>query len=116
VTDQLLTIDVHNEQGAVTLVLSGELDMASAGTLRACLETLDQGARRVVLDLSGVTFIDSSGLGLLARTRERFGPELRELTLRAPSKAVRAVLAISGLDQVIPVVEGGIDRLQTEPS
>jgi anti-sigma B factor antagonist len=91
-----LSIEVQPTTTAVTLALEGELDLATVGTLRACLDEVDAGFRTVVLDLAKLTFLDSSGIGLLARTRARFGPEYRELVLRNASGHVQHVLEISG--------------------
>ncbi|MDP1820478.1 MAG: STAS domain-containing protein [Acidimicrobiales bacterium] len=99
-----LTIEVRPEQSSVTLFLSGELDLASAGSLRACFEGLDARFRSIVVDLSDLTFLDSTGLGLLVQAQQRFGPEFRELALRNPLGNVRHVLAISGVDQVVPIL------------
>ncbi len=91
-----LSIEVQPDTTAVTLALEGELDLATIGTLRACLDELDRGFRTVILDLRRLTFLDSSGIGLLARTRARFGPEYRELILQNAGGHVRHVLEISG--------------------
>jgi anti-sigma B factor antagonist len=89
----------------VTVVLRGEIDLSTVQAVRSVLEVLDPKQRMVVLDLAGVTFIDSMGIGLLVEIRRRFGPELRELVLRAPSEQVRQVLEITGLLQVFPIVD-----------
>jgi anti-anti-sigma factor len=79
--------------------------MATVGTLRACIDNLDDGFRSIWLDLSGLTFLDSSGIGLIAELNQRCGPDLRELTVRCPAGQVRTVLSISGIDQVVKVVD-----------
>jgi len=94
-----VTIEVSGE--TATLVISGEVDLASAPRLRDQFQRLE--ARNVVVDLSGVTFIDSTGLGVLVaalkRTREAGG----ELTLRAPTRSTRKVLDITGLSQLVAI-------------
>jgi anti-anti-sigma factor len=99
-----LSVRVVPEDASVTLLCAGEIDMASVGTLTACLDQLDGAFRKVVVDLGEVTFLDSSGLGVLAHAHQRFGPEMRELTVRCPDGHIRRVLEISGLDQVLDVV------------
>jgi anti-sigma B factor antagonist len=98
-----LDIEVRPDGARVTLVLVGELDMASAGILKACLESIDAGFRHVVLDLTGLTFLDSTGLGLIAETVRRFQPEMRELALHNPSGHVAKVIDLTGLATVVPV-------------
>jgi anti-sigma B factor antagonist len=88
------------------LRLSGELDIATSGTLRQSLDALrDQGRENLVLDLSGVTFCDSTGLGTVA-THARWvmgvGGSLVVCGLRPD---VEAVFAISGLSTVLPTAK-----------
>jgi anti-sigma B factor antagonist len=66
---------------------------------------LEPHQRRVVLDLAGVTFMDSMGVGLLVETSRRFVPEFRVLVLRAPSEQVRQVLEITGLLQAFEILD-----------
>ena len=93
--------DVTVDGETATLAISGEVDLASAPGLRSELQRLD--ARNLVVDLSGVTFIDSTGLGVLVaalkRTRESGG----QLTLRSPTRATRKVLDITGLSQLVAI-------------
>ncbi|MFI5955122.1 STAS domain-containing protein [Cryptosporangium sp. NPDC051539] len=85
------------------LRLSGELDIATSGTLRQSLDALrEEGRENVVLDLSGVTFCDSTGLGTVAthaRWVMQVGGALVVCGLRPD---VEAVFAISGLSTVLP--------------
>jgi anti-sigma B factor antagonist len=94
------------EQQVGVLRLSGELDIATSGTLRQSLTALrDDGFRKVVLDLGGVTFCDSTGLGTVATTARRLmegGGTLVVLGLRPD---VEAVFALSGLTSVLPVAD-----------
>ena len=58
-----LTIDVREEtDGAVSMQLAGELDLESTGRLRSALEAEIERRRAVVVDLSGLEFLDSTGL------------------------------------------------------
>jgi anti-anti-sigma factor len=75
--------------------VSGELDLLTVPQLRGALAALGDHGRDVVLDLAGVSFVDSSGLGLLlaaAGTAEEGGASL---ILRAPSPAVRRLIGIA---------------------
>jgi anti-sigma B factor antagonist len=103
-----LTIVVQPAGTAMTLRLAGELDLASVPILRDCLEGLDGVFGRVVLDLTELTFIDSAGLNLLVITKQRFEPQLRELVLTNPGSAVRRVLEVSGVDQIL-TLDGACD-------
>jgi anti-anti-sigma factor len=89
--------EVAHIEGDRLLVLEGELDIATAPELVEMLQRL--GARRhaVVLDLAGVTFMDSTGLTTLmdaAFDAERDG---WEFSIRAASPAVRRVVELAGV-------------------
>lgn len=78
--------------GAATIALEGELDLASVGQMEERFAAIDEQApSRVVVDLSGLAFIDSSGLRVLlladARARER-GYEFVLLPGREPVQRV----------------------------
>jgi|SoiMethySBSTD1v2_1073268.scaffolds.fasta_scaffold127164_1 anti-sigma B factor antagonist len=76
------------------VTVRGEVDMDTAGQL---VEAIAAVARTAVVDLSGVTFIDSTGLQELLRAQEAARRRGDDLILRHPSKAVRRVLEITGL-------------------
>jgi anti-anti-sigma factor len=84
------------------LTVQGEVDLGTAPELGAYLdEAIDNGHRFVVVDLSGLEFIDGSGLRVIASRAERLTLSGGALTVRAPSPMVRRLLDIVGLsDQV----------------
>jgi anti-sigma B factor antagonist len=97
--ERLLSISTEHVGDEVLLSVAGELDMSSAprlGSAVAQAATLDP-IRRVVLDLSGTDFIDSSGLRAMLSAREQFEARGCEFTLRAPSPAVTRLLEITAL-------------------
>ena len=71
-----------------------------------------------MLDLSGVTFLDSTGIGVLVRARNRLLAAGGELILRSPSGIVRDVLEIVGLGDWIETVAhtNGAQEAQAESS
>lgn len=81
---------------------SGKLNMVSAPQLREIVRrSIDEGSARIVVDLSEVAFLDSSGLGALVaclKTARQAGGDLR---IAAPSKQVMMVLQLSNLDRVL---------------
>jgi len=88
-------VDVRDSPSAVVLVASGELDLLGAPRLTQALPTdLD---RAVVADLSGVTFMDSSGLRALLDLRNACERQGQTLTLARPSDAVRRVIELVDL-------------------
>ena len=86
------------EQTDTTMSVRGEIDAHTAPRVRAAGEALlaDHGSLR--FDLSGVEFIDSSGLGVLVALTSSARGTGGDVTLMAPSKPVVRLLQISGLD------------------
>ena len=99
-------MEIHTQQtdGILVVALEGELDAYWAEEaerdLWACLE---QGHYRLVLDLSGLTYLSSAGLRVLLRLHQRITSLGGELILAAPQPFVREVLATSGFDRTFPV-------------
>jgi anti-anti-sigma factor len=89
--------------GRPALVVSGEIDLSVAGRFAQELDSLvaDTNAKGVV-DLSGVGFIDSSGVRELLKAKKAAGGELSLLT---PSAPCRHVLEISGVWSEFTVLE-----------
>lgn len=83
---------------------SGELDLSTADELRECLfGVVGDGARRVVLDLSAVTFLDSTTLGVLVGTRKRLMPTGGRLDLVCHHPLVLQVLRTTAFDRLFTV-------------
>jgi anti-sigma B factor antagonist len=100
------SVDVETVGSDEMLVtLTGELDLYASPFLEERVTALRAGGtRRVTVDLEAVTFIDSSGLGILVNLLKELRAEGGELTLRSPSAQTLKVLQITGLDRTIPIV------------
>lgn len=96
-----LEIEVAPDGAEVTLRLLGHLDLNTTGTLWSCLEGLDPAYQVVTLDLSRMSFLDSSGLGQLVHARRTFAVDRRELRLRNPSDHARFVFELTGLSDLV---------------
>jgi anti-sigma B factor antagonist len=82
----------------------GEVDLYTAPRLKEELAGLAGGGRaRVTVDLGGVEFLDSTGLGVLISGLKRCRQAGGDLRLAAPREPVRKVLSITGLDRVFPI-------------
>lgn len=79
------------------LVLTGEIDAHTAPRLARLLTPLPGTSGDVTVDLGGVDFVDSSGLGVLIDAHRRAAGEGRRFVLARPSPAVVRLLEISGL-------------------
>jgi anti-anti-sigma factor len=89
-------------------VLAGEIDLASIDALEAAITATEQDAPAdsdVVLDMSGVTFLDSSGLRVLVTANDRLDAAGRRLVIRRPPASVLRILEITGLLSTIVVDE-----------
>ena len=90
--------------GVVVVAVAGELDLCSSQTLREHLTAaVDSGASSIVVDLGELSFIDSTGLGVLALLARRLTLEATELMIVSPEGRARGLLAMTGLDRFIPV-------------
>ncbi len=88
----------------VTVVVAGDVDLLSVATLRRCLgDALIDGCRMLVIDLSGVTFMDSAGLGALVAAWKRARVLRVEMVVWRPSHRVLTVLGLTALDHVLHV-------------
>ncbi len=86
------------------LVLAGEVDIFTAPRMKErMLELLDDGVEQLVVDLSEVTFIDSTALGVLIGGVRRVKSVGGVMALVVTSPPVARVLAITGLDRVFPI-------------
>ena len=102
--DGPLTVQLDPDGGSLTVRATGELDIATTETLRRALHhALDGGAKSIVLDLAGVTFIDSVGLRTLIWASEH--SDGSQVGIRCGSGAVRRMIEMTGLEQSLPLVE-----------
>lgn len=92
-------IEVSTNGDAVVVRLGGELDLSNAAVVRrGLLDAVDGAAGRVIVDLAGVEFMDSTALATLLEARARLRDRERFL-LAAPGLEARRALEVSGLDR-----------------
>jgi anti-anti-sigma factor len=100
------SVEVEDGSGDPLIVrVQGDLDLESAPSLaERVLEALHRrGDPRLVLDLQGIGFLDSSGLRVLIRLARELGAAGGGIALATPGRNVRRVLALGGVDRVLPV-------------
>ena len=88
------------------LTITGEIDAYSAPQLRHALRAnIDEGVQRMVLDLRGVRFIDSTGIGTLVLAKKGLGTAEKTVCLVVDESqaTVRRVFEITNLDRVMPI-------------
>lgn len=100
--DQAVTVaSVREENGTPVVWLSGELDLTSAGQFSTAIDAaLGGDPDRLILDASGLTFMDSSGIVLLITAAQR----VQEVQVRDPSPIVRRLIELTGLTKVLRIV------------
>ena len=95
-------MDERRDDDRSVLSLYGELDLATIGDVRAKLDALQAERRAVVLDLDGLTFMDSTGIRLIlqaAQDAERTG---WDFSITRGSRAVQRVFEAAGLEERLP--------------
>jgi anti-anti-sigma factor len=94
-------VAVSEEDGNPLVAICGELDLSTTEQVRSAVDAALAGRQqRVVFDLSGLTFMDSSGIALLVRVAQRVG----DVELRTPTPIVRRLIELTGLAQTLRLV------------
>lgn len=103
-----MNISTAFSTGRLTIFLSGELDHHEAKcTINTIDELLDEYLPRdCVLDLSGLTFMDSSGIAVIIRTSRRMKALGGRVWIENPAKQAQRVIDASGIDRLVPVATG----------
>jgi len=112
--DATLRVTTETGEGWTVVAVDGEIDVASAPTFEEVLQSAMAASDRVVIDLSGVQFMDSTGLGVLMRAHKRQDDAGAILRLAAPSDRVVRILDITQLDAVFAVYPS-VDASQAAP-
>jgi anti-anti-sigma factor len=107
-----LEIDAEPEPRGVRLRLRGEVELASAGGIRGKIdECVAAGCGRIVLDLRGVTFLDSTGVHLMLEADATACAAGWELRLVEGPPAVQRVFELAGVRERLPFAEGSPARM-----
>ena len=107
-----LSVEEKRTAGESVLVLSGEIDMATAGHLRSAVDDLvGRSHGRIVLDFAGVTFCDSQGLSTLIAANRAAEAAGDRLVLVNVGDFVQRLFDITGLRTVFAIEDGSDDSL-----
>jgi anti-sigma B factor antagonist len=96
---------VHGD-GMTVVEISGDVDLDTAARLRAALEAAVRTDTSVVIDMGDVTFMDSTGFGVLVATHLQARRVGTSIMLRAVSTRIRDLMDMLGLDAVLPIEPG----------
>jgi len=110
-----MALDVQTRQtdaGVTVLAPNGRLDVAGAPMLKEAIgDAVKNGLPRLVIDMEGVSFVDSTGLGSVIAALKLVRSSKGDLRLAAPNQQVRVVLELTTLDRVFayyPTVEDAL--------
>ncbi len=99
-------VEEEIEPSGLVLTVSGELDMATAPRLRACLTAaIQSGISGLVIDLRPVGFLDSVALATLLQARRQLGDERQMAIVIARDSYARLIFEIAGLPQCLDLFE-----------
>jgi anti-sigma B factor antagonist len=103
-SEPLFGVAVTHTEAHAVVALSGELDLNSAPALRDCLAGLaEEGETQIVLDLTDLDFVDSTGLSVLVMDFHRTRAVGGSTMLRNPAPTVMRVLEITGLASIFSI-------------
>ena len=103
---QPFSVVVTTDADRATVALRGELDLSGVDRARQAIEEAEAGpATLLVLDLSELDFIDSTGLEVMLHAARRAHDDGRRLIVARPSRYVRRLLEMTAIDQSLDVVE-----------
>ena len=106
-----LSVD-HFADGACSLTVVGELELATAPAFRrAVAGLLGSGVRRLLVDLRHTDFLDSTGLGALVWAQFRMRSAGGELAVAGAQEPVRQTISVSGLSDLIELVDTSAEAL-----
>lgn len=102
-----MDIKYSNSGGDMYAELSGELDEYSAEYVRISLDDLLVGAKNIkklILDFSKVSFMDSTGIGMLLGRYNKFSRNAIDICIKNPTSYVNRIFEMTGIYQIIPRV------------
>lgn len=107
-----VTVTTSQHEAVFILGFGGDIDVASAVTVRDALDrVIAAGHHRIVLDLSEVRFIDSTGLGVMVGRLKAVRDLGGDMHLVCASPRIARVLAITSLDEVFTIHESVDDAV-----
>ena len=106
ITEPQFEISSEMVHGTGRLIISGELDLSTVPHLRAKADALlEQSAQHLILDLSRMTFVDSSGLSMFIALNDQATRENWTLSLTKPPDSAFSVFSITGTDEHLPFID-----------
>jgi anti-sigma B factor antagonist len=102
----LLRVETEDRDGAAVVTAAGEIDAATADSLKQAISSsLDAGVRRVLVDFAEVTFIDSTGLGVLVKAHRNAEAADASFGVVHPTRQTRKLIGVLGLDELLNIYD-----------
>ena len=99
-----MLLTVRQDEHHTVITVGGEIDLSTSGQLDAAVvDALTQEATHLTLDLAQVTFLDSSGLGVIVKALKRAKEAETDFDVVAANDRVLKVFKLTGLDAVIEI-------------
>jgi anti-anti-sigma factor len=106
VTNRLLSVEVARDEHRLAIIPIGDLDMSTAGKLDDAVRAAEAtDAKRIVIDLSEVTFMDTTGLKLLLEAGARAPANSNRLRLIRGSRRVQRVFELTKTEEILPFLD-----------
>ncbi len=103
--DPPFSVRAREAEGLTVLAFGGDLDVLGIAEAREAVRLAQETASRVLLDLRGLRFMDSSGLRVILEANRRATTEATELEIAPGEGAVRRVLDLSGVSGLVRLVD-----------
>jgi anti-sigma B factor antagonist len=102
----LLSVDIEDRGDHAVITAAGEIDAASADTLATAVsDALADGYPKVLVDFAQVTFIDSTGLGVLVKSHRSAVAAGAVFAVVHPTPQTRKLIRVLGLDQLLRIYD-----------
>jgi anti-anti-sigma factor len=99
-----LTITVESVDDLPVIRAEGELDLSTVPEMRPVVtQVTERQPRAIVFDFRGISYMDSSGLGILVSAKKRLGLYRGEVIVITQQSSVLKALSLSGLDQILRI-------------
>jgi len=107
-------VQVHSQDQATVIAVSGELDLASSPTLQEELDRVATDSTLLIIDLRELDFMDSTGLSVLVRAHQRAEEQGRRLAMVKGPQQVQRLLSLTGVADRLTVVDRPEDLIGQE--
>lgn len=101
-----MKVNITSENGTAVAVLNGEIDHHTARSLRSEIDrfVITMQPERLAMDFTGITFMDSSGIGLIIGRYKLMKEWGGQLEIRGTHPYIRRVLKLSGIERIVKIV------------